>query len=142
MDYSLFQVERIADELHENGVPIPRRTHPKPPTVDVPQKTEVTTSKSLRRSIYLPQWLNNHRFDPAAMVTFRSCQVIITEEHVQQGFMELLLDHLQERLFPNEDNTEEIFIEDDTLHEHPILNIKYTSYKVQQEKDIIHVGYD
>jgi hypothetical protein len=58
-----------------------------------------------------------------------------------QDFMELLLAHLREQLFPGEDNTEQIFIEDDTLFEHPILNIKYTSYEVQQEKDIVHVGY-
>jgi hypothetical protein len=55
--------------------------------------------------------------------------------------MELLLTHLHERLFPNKDNTEQVFIEDDVLYEHPILNIKYTSYEVQQEKDIVHIGY-
>lgn len=55
--------------------------------------------------------------------------------------MELLLAHLRDRLFPDEDGTEQIFIENDTLYEHPILNIKYTSYEVQQERDIVHVGY-
>jgi hypothetical protein len=55
--------------------------------------------------------------------------------------MELLLTHLRERLSLNEDNTEQIFIENQTLYEHPILNIKFTSYKVKQEKDIVHVGY-
>lgn len=55
--------------------------------------------------------------------------------------MESLLAHLQDRLFPNEDNHERIFIENDMLCEHPILNIKYTSYGVQQERDIIHIGY-
>ena len=55
--------------------------------------------------------------------------------------MELLLAHLRERLFPGEDNTEQVFIENDTLYEHPILSIKYTSYEVQQEKDTIHIGY-
>ena len=55
--------------------------------------------------------------------------------------MDLLVDHLRERLFPGNDNTEQIFIEDDTLYKHPILNIKYTSYDVQQDKDIVHVGY-
>jgi hypothetical protein len=55
--------------------------------------------------------------------------------------MELLLDHLRNRLFSDGENTERIFIANDTLYEHPILNIKYTSYEVQQEKDIIHIGY-
>lgn len=45
-------------------------------------------------------------------------------------------------MFPNEDSTERIFIEDDTLYEHPILNIKYTSYEVAQERDTVHVGYN
>lgn len=44
--------------------------------------------------------------------------------------MDLLLAHLRERLFPNADNTEQIFIEDNSLRKHPILNIKYTSYDV------------
>jgi len=56
--------------------------------------------------------------------------------------MELLLAHLRERLFPDGDGTEQLFIENDTLYEHPILNIKYTSYEVQQERDIVHLGYD
>ena len=55
--------------------------------------------------------------------------------------MDLLLAHLHERLFHDENNTEQIFIENDTLREHPILNIKYTSYEVQQERDIVHIGY-
>ena len=70
MDYILFQIERIADELRENGISVPGRIHPPPSTVEVPQETEVTTSKSSRSSVYLPQWLHNHRNDPAAMVTF------------------------------------------------------------------------
>lgn len=55
--------------------------------------------------------------------------------------MDLLLTHLRERLFPDEDNQDQIFIENDTLYEHPILNVKYTSYEVHQEKDIVHLGY-
>lgn len=54
----------------------------------------------------------------------------------------MLLDHVRERLSLGQENIEQIFIENDTLYEHPILNIKYTSYEVQQERDIIHVGYD
>jgi hypothetical protein len=55
--------------------------------------------------------------------------------------MRLLLAHLRERLFHNEDHPERVFIENDVLREHPILNITYTSYEVRQEKDIIHLGY-
>jgi hypothetical protein len=55
--------------------------------------------------------------------------------------MELLLAHLRERLFTDEDNTEQIFIENDMLYEHPIASINYTSYEVQREKDTVHVGY-
>ena len=55
--------------------------------------------------------------------------------------MFLLLLHIRERLFPNGDDTEQIFIENNTVHEHPVLNIEYTSYDVQRERDIVHVGY-
>ena len=55
--------------------------------------------------------------------------------------MELLLAHLRERLFPGRNSTEQIFIENDTIYEHPILNIKFTSYDVQHERDIVHLGY-
>ena len=55
--------------------------------------------------------------------------------------MELLLTHLREQLFLDEDNTEQIFVENQTLYEHPILNIKYTSYEVKQDKDTVHIGY-
>jgi hypothetical protein len=56
--------------------------------------------------------------------------------------MEMLSDHLHERLFLGEETIKKIFIDNDTLYEHPILNVKYTSYEVQQERDTIHVGYD
>ena len=53
----------------------------------------------------------------------------------------MLLAHLRGRLFSDENSTEKLFIDNDTLYEHPILKIKYTSYEVQQEKDIVHLGY-
>ena len=55
--------------------------------------------------------------------------------------MDLLLAHLHGRLFSDENSTEKLFIDYDTLYEHPILKIKYTSYEVQQERDIVHLGY-
>jgi len=55
--------------------------------------------------------------------------------------MELLLSHLHEWLFLNKDSTEQVFIGDDVLYKNLILNIKYTSYEVMQEKDSIHIGY-
>jgi hypothetical protein len=76
MDYVVFQVERIADELHESGVPIPVPTRPLPQALEIPQESEATTSKSSRKRVYLPQWLQDHRFDPAAMVIFGLHQFI------------------------------------------------------------------
>ena len=70
MDYTLSQVERIASDLREIGVTVPGRVHSPPSTaVPVTQETEVTTSKTSRSGVYLPQWLQRHRFDPATMVT-------------------------------------------------------------------------
>ena len=68
MDYILSCIEPIADELRENGISVPGRTHPTPSSVEVPHETEATTSKSSRSKIYLPKWLDDNRFDPAAMV--------------------------------------------------------------------------
>jgi len=55
--------------------------------------------------------------------------------------MESLNIHLRDRLFPSGNSTERIFIQNDTLYSHPILNINYTSYDLQREQDIIHLGY-
>jgi len=70
MDYTLFHIGRIADELRENGVSLPGRTNPPSSTTEVPEESEVTTSKSSRSSLYLPRWLHDHRYDPAVMVMF------------------------------------------------------------------------
>ena len=69
-------IERIADELRENGVSISGRVHSPPSAMEVPQETAVTTSKSSRSSIYLPWWLHDHRNNPAATVTFTTHQVV------------------------------------------------------------------
>ena len=72
MDYTLFHIERIADNLRENGVGVSGRSHPSS-AEPAPQETEVTTSKSSRSGVYLPQWLYDHRRDPATMVTQSPC---------------------------------------------------------------------
>lgn len=143
MDYVLFHIKRIADNLRENGVVVPGKSYPPPSSTEpVPQEMEVTSSKSSRSRLYLPRWLNEHRYNPVAMVIHLLYRVIITKHHCMwQDFMELLLAHLCEQLFPDGRNAEQIFIKDDTLYEHPLLDIKYTSYEVQQERDIIHLGY-
>jgi hypothetical protein len=82
MDYTLFHIERIADELRENGVSIPGRIHTPPSATEVPQETEVTTSKSSRLRVYLPRWLGDHRGDPAATVTLMPCQACIAEQYI------------------------------------------------------------
>lgn len=76
MDYTLFHIERIADELRENGISVPGRVRSPPSAMEVPQETVVTISKSSRSSLYLPQWLHDHRNDPAATVTLTPYQVM------------------------------------------------------------------
>ena len=75
------------------------------------------------------------------MVTISLRQVIVTNVLTPQGFMDSLLAHLRDRLFPDKNSTEPIFIQNDTLYNHPILTINYTSYDLRQEQDIIHLGY-
>ena len=55
--------------------------------------------------------------------------------------MDLLNGHLRDRLFNDQDTNGPVFIKDDTLYEHPLFNIKYTSYHLQQEQDTIHLKY-
>jgi len=55
--------------------------------------------------------------------------------------MDLLHAHLRERLFANTDMDERVFIKDDTLYEHPILTIDYTTYDLKRERDSIHLNF-
>lgn len=141
MDYSLSQIIRIAEELRDNGVLVHGKGRTPISTTEVLQEMEVSISRSSRLKKYLPNWLRKYRCDPALTVTCQLCHPTDTNEKTLQGFMELLLLHIRERLFPNGDETEQIFIKNNTLHEHPLLNIEYTSYEVQREQDIVHVGY-
>ena len=69
MDYVLFQIERIAGDLRGIDVVVPGKAR-SPPSAAEPlsQETEVTTSKTSRSKVYLPQWLGDHRGDVATMV--------------------------------------------------------------------------
>ena len=117
MDYVRFQVNRIADKLRSIGVSVPGETLPPPPPVtEVPKETETTISTGGKSSTYLPQWLNSHRCDPVVMVTISLCQVIVTNVLTLQGFMDSLLAHLHDQLFPDKNSTEPIFIQNDTLY--------------------------
>ena len=55
--------------------------------------------------------------------------------------MDLLHAHLRERLLSNTDVDERVFIKDDTLYEHPLLSIDYTTYDLKREKDSIHLNF-
>ena len=55
--------------------------------------------------------------------------------------MDLLHSHLHERLFSNTDMEERVFIKDDTLYEHPLLTIGYTTYDLRRDKDSIHLNF-
>lgn len=139
MDYVRFQLNRIAHELRTIGISIPGGT-PSPPAAEASQETEATISTGSKSSVYLPRWLNAHRRDPALMVRLLSGRATVTNR-LKQGFMELLLAHLCDRLFADRNSTEPIFIQNDTLYKHPILTIDYTSYDLKREQDIIHLGY-
>ena len=56
--------------------------------------------------------------------------------------MDLLHTHLRERLFSNTDVDERVFIKDDTLYEHPLLSVDYTTYDLKREKDSIHLNFE
>jgi hypothetical protein len=55
--------------------------------------------------------------------------------------MDLLYDHLRERLFSGANEDTRVFIQGDTLHEHPLLTIGYTTYDLKRERDSIHLNF-
>ena len=55
--------------------------------------------------------------------------------------MDLLRSHLCERLLPDTDQDERVFIKDDTLYEHPLLTIDYTTYDLRRDKDSVHMNF-
>ena len=58
-----------------------------------------------------------------------------------KGFMDLLSAHLRDRLSANDDIDKRVFIKDDTLYQHPLLTIKYTTYDLKREEDPIHLNF-
>jgi len=55
--------------------------------------------------------------------------------------MDLLHAHLCERLFTGAGMDERVIIRGDTLYNHPLLTINYTTYNVRREKDSIHLNF-
>ena len=55
--------------------------------------------------------------------------------------MDLLYTHLHKRLFQDPDANERVFIKDNTLYEHPLLTITYTTYDLKREQDSIHLNF-
>lgn len=55
--------------------------------------------------------------------------------------MDLLNTHLRGRLFKNSAVDERVFIKGDTLYEHPLLTIDYTTYDLKRERDPIHLNF-
>ena len=55
--------------------------------------------------------------------------------------MDLLHAHLCDQLFAGVDSDERVFIKGDTLYEHSILTVEYTSYDLQREDDTVHLNF-
>ena len=55
--------------------------------------------------------------------------------------MELLRTHLPGRISQDTTADDRVFIKDDTLYEHPLLTIGYTTYDLQRDEDPIHLNY-
>ena len=55
--------------------------------------------------------------------------------------MDLLHAHLCEWLFQDPDIEEKVFIKDDTLYEHPLLTVDYTTYDLKRDQDSIHLNF-
>lgn len=55
--------------------------------------------------------------------------------------MDLLYTHLRKRLFQDPDANERVFIKDNTLYEHLLLTIDYTTYDLKRDQDAIHLNF-
>lgn len=55
--------------------------------------------------------------------------------------MNLLHAHLSERLFAGTSVDDRVFIKDDTLYEHPLSTISYTTYDLERDEDLVHLGF-
>lgn len=55
--------------------------------------------------------------------------------------MELLNSHICDQLPDNQNANSPVFIKDDTLYEHPLFTITFTSYDLRREHDMVHLKY-
>lgn len=55
--------------------------------------------------------------------------------------MNLLHTHLHDRLFPHTNTDDRVFIKDDTLYEHPLSTVHYTTYDLKRDSDTIHLNF-
>lgn len=55
--------------------------------------------------------------------------------------MDVLNAHLRERLSMDANASERVLIKDDTLYEHPILTVDYTTYDLKRDKDTVHLKF-
>jgi hypothetical protein len=55
--------------------------------------------------------------------------------------MDLLYNHLRGRVFADTSMDERVFIKNDTLYNHPLVTISYTTYDLQRDKDSIHLNF-
>jgi len=142
MDYIDFQVRRIADELQTAGVSVPGQRPIDTVTDDPPVDPTFDIAKGYKSKIHLQPWTWEHRNDPALEVT-----TPLTSSHMRdlcpsrQGFVDLLNGHLRDRLSDDQDADQPVFIKDDTLYEHPLFTINYTSYDLRRDHDAVHLKY-
>ena len=143
MDYIDFQVKRIADDLQRAGVCISNNVATPVAAHEPQQESEFTIASGHKSMVYLPHWLRDHRNDPALTVSpYLPRYTPKAHTHAcNEGFMDLLHAHLRERLFSGADEDGRVFIKDDTLYEHPLLTISYTTYQLKRERDPIHLKF-
>lgn len=55
--------------------------------------------------------------------------------------MDLLHAHLCNQLCVDGNTDERVFIKDDTLYEHPLLTVEYTTYNLRREEDVVHLNF-
>ncbi|KAI0634460.1 hypothetical protein C8Q77DRAFT_1217600 [Trametes polyzona] len=133
MDVREATIRRMGQELSELGVDVPGSSQlpGTPPetsdTADLSPSEHHHIAQNEKTPISLPQWL-------------RECP----DDVAVQGFAEALHEHCHARLHslhPSEQiSPHTMVLQHDRIYAHATLQVNYTTYDLQRDQDIIHIG--
>ncbi|CDO74305.1 hypothetical protein BN946_scf184839.g11 [Trametes cinnabarina] len=136
MDIRAGGMRRIAHELHDHGIDVPGIVAPESRAsltdelAQLPLTDHHTVPKDQKNVVDLREWPREHVGDVAVT-----------------GFVSHLREHLAVRLQADVPDlppfgADQIVISQDRIYRHATLHINYTTYDLQRDQDVIHIGTD